>query len=351
MLIVLCESKNNRKYMGKEMSFREVWMDKLKGFAIICVVLGHAIERTLVGLQSSNVVLNEIDFLIYSFHIPLFFMTSGYVYALKERSKILESKHLRTYIKHKFLDLFVPYLFFAVLVWVGKMLFAKYVTYTVNIKDLLLMFLNPIAFLWFIYILFYVCVLTAVLDNKLKNKENIVLIVFLLMLILRCFVKTDIKLFDRVMFYPLFYYLGVIVYNNKKILKPSNGILAFLAFIITFVVHYKYPDFIFVTSIVNICGCIFFAILFKNLSNLKDNIISYIGKITIYIYILHPIIMNAIRILLSRLNIKAIILWLLILVLVGIWGPCIYVKMSKTIWILDLPFRPRKYLKQVQKEK
>ena len=60
------------------MEGRIVWLDRLKGFAILCVMLGHTIERTLLGLQVNNYFLNFINSFIYSFHMPLFFTAAGY---------------------------------------------------------------------------------------------------------------------------------------------------------------------------------------------------------------------------------------------------------------------------------
>ena len=47
------------------MSERVIWVDTAKGFAIISVVLGH----------SSLPI--ELRSVVYSFHMPLFFMLSG----------------------------------------------------------------------------------------------------------------------------------------------------------------------------------------------------------------------------------------------------------------------------------
>jgi fucose 4-O-acetylase-like acetyltransferase len=53
---------------------RNKTVDALKGYAIILVVLGHAIERGI-----NDYVNNEVFRLIYSFHMPLFMFLSGYI--------------------------------------------------------------------------------------------------------------------------------------------------------------------------------------------------------------------------------------------------------------------------------
>lgn len=52
---------------------REYWVDFLKGITIILVVLGHC---DIPAVQIRPVALPTI---IYLFHMPLFFMISGYL--------------------------------------------------------------------------------------------------------------------------------------------------------------------------------------------------------------------------------------------------------------------------------
>ena len=55
----------------------EEWIDISKGIAVVLVVLGHFWYRSDLSL------LNQI---IYSFHVPLFFILSGYLINYKEES-------------------------------------------------------------------------------------------------------------------------------------------------------------------------------------------------------------------------------------------------------------------------
>lgn len=53
-------------------------LDIAKGIAIILVVIGHAVPdaTTHMGIQSEGLAI--LNRLIYSFHMPLFFLISGY---------------------------------------------------------------------------------------------------------------------------------------------------------------------------------------------------------------------------------------------------------------------------------
>lgn len=54
---------------------RLIWADSLKGWLMLLVILGHAIQETLGADCDSNHVWN----LIYSFHMPAFMAISGWL--------------------------------------------------------------------------------------------------------------------------------------------------------------------------------------------------------------------------------------------------------------------------------
>jgi fucose 4-O-acetylase-like acetyltransferase len=56
------------------MKKRLIYIDRLKGFAIYLVVLGHIYQNMVV--QGTETILFS---LIYAFHMPLFFFLSGYI--------------------------------------------------------------------------------------------------------------------------------------------------------------------------------------------------------------------------------------------------------------------------------
>ncbi len=75
------------------------WPDLIKAFLIYTMVLCH------VGTWSI------LDKCIHSFHMPLFFVLSGYMYDEVKNNNFLK------FIKKKFLTLIVPYLFFSVVLF------------------------------------------------------------------------------------------------------------------------------------------------------------------------------------------------------------------------------------------
>lgn len=71
--------------MQVELKTRDYGIDWLKAFAIVLMVLGHAIQYSLVSNFDSNIIFR----LIYSFHMPLFVFVSGYLISPGKNSSFL----------------------------------------------------------------------------------------------------------------------------------------------------------------------------------------------------------------------------------------------------------------------
>lgn len=97
---------------------RETWIDELRGFGILWVVLGHTIERAESGLNYTNNAMHFFDVFANSIHIYILFLVSGFVYGMIERSQILNGKENK-FLKKKALDLLLPYIYFGFLIWGG----------------------------------------------------------------------------------------------------------------------------------------------------------------------------------------------------------------------------------------
>ena len=74
------------------------WVDILKGLAILLVVVGH--------MEYAEGTANPGRILIYSFHMPLFFMLAGYTAALS----FSHNANLLKFVCRRFLSVMVPYI-------------------------------------------------------------------------------------------------------------------------------------------------------------------------------------------------------------------------------------------------
>lgn len=61
---------------------REQWVDSARGIAIVLVVIGHVVASYHeADLYTDNALYNFISQFVYSFHMALFMIVSGYLYS------------------------------------------------------------------------------------------------------------------------------------------------------------------------------------------------------------------------------------------------------------------------------
>ena len=114
---------------------RDVRIDCLKGLGIVLVVLGHVIQSAVPD-YGSNLVFS----MIYSFHMPLFMLLSGYV------AKVSSKK----YVLKRFETLCVP---FVCWIFISYLINGEWKVFSV-IEKILLVIESPDNGLWFLWVLF-----------------------------------------------------------------------------------------------------------------------------------------------------------------------------------------------------
>lgn len=138
------------------MGMRDRNIDAVKGIAIILVVMGH-ICTGIPGLVKW----------IYSFHMPLFFLISGYLQEGKERRQFVP------FLKKKACDLLYPYCTFAVLGTLGNALIVKnrdiFIQTVISRLFGVTTESNVIGPIWFLMVLFEVEILDYAIVKTGKN--------------------------------------------------------------------------------------------------------------------------------------------------------------------------------------
>ena len=143
---------------------REVWVDNVKVIACILVVLGHF----FMSMVAAN-VLPDTDLYqwfretIYYFHVPLFFICSGYLY--QKLSKVDDVHSWWKNVLKKALNLGVPYFTFSFATWLLKKVFSSSVNTQIGgLFDTL--FIHPTAPYWYLYALFFLFLITPTFRNR-----------------------------------------------------------------------------------------------------------------------------------------------------------------------------------------
>jgi fucose 4-O-acetylase-like acetyltransferase len=148
---------------------RIYWIDWIKVFACVLVVLGHF----YMSMKACGYC-KETEFFycwpiqtIYTFHVPLFFVCSGFLY--QNSNKRFEKREHLSVIETKLLNFGVPYFAFSAITLLLKNRFSSDVNNpaTPFFKTL---FLEPTAPYWFLYALFFVFLIIPRFrsENKLQ---------------------------------------------------------------------------------------------------------------------------------------------------------------------------------------
>ncbi len=137
---------------------REKWVDDVKVIACILVVLGHFFQSmTKTNIFPANDLYKWFNTTIYYFHVPLFFMCSGYLY--QKYSKVNDFRSWKKNVAKKALALGVPYVTFSTATWVLKTVFSGSVNDQIGgLGDTLL--LHPTSPYWYLYALFFIFLIT-----------------------------------------------------------------------------------------------------------------------------------------------------------------------------------------------
>jgi fucose 4-O-acetylase-like acetyltransferase len=130
------------------MNTRNTFLDYARGLGIVLVVFGHA-QRGLhdSGLLPQSYPFDQIDFTLYTFHMPLFFLLAGlYVWPSL-------NKGTGMFLRSKLSTIVAPYFFWSIIQGGIQIAMSGSTNHPLHVSDWRLMFYAPIAQFWFLYAL------------------------------------------------------------------------------------------------------------------------------------------------------------------------------------------------------
>ncbi len=308
---------------------RERWIDTAKGIGIILVVFGH-VER---GLWDSNILKNEyfkiIDSIIYTFHIPLFFFLSGYLFynSIKKYS----SKQL---ILNKLKVIAYPYIVWSLIQGTVQLFLSSFTNEPYSLKYLYSILWHPNDQFWFLYALFLIFIVAIFLYKNCSNY-------FLIFVISAAVYSFEKYLPQNTPFFIIyitnyftFFAGGFVFHKIKKFssfhVQPSTFlILAFIVsqFVYHFILKMNFEDkniFHFIVAFISIISVIVFSM------KIKSNLLEYLGKISLQIYLLHVLFGSGARIVLYNFfNIHNAYLHLIAGMIAGIISSAVFYELTK----------------------
>jgi len=212
--------------MSAESPFKErvYWIDNAKAFGIIALFYGHVVEK--IFLTYSSVAYLQYK-LIYSFHISLFFILSGYI------AKQPES-NIHSFIKDKFMSRFIPFVFFNILILPVYLISDVIMQKKIDLEQLIVTSMllirgapvfNPMT--WFLVCLFSVELIHFFVSPYITNNRNRICFFMILFYIVgwliswkRSLVVGILQLGDFWFFYEAiaaysFYLFGKLIYTSN----------------------------------------------------------------------------------------------------------------------------------------
>lgn len=140
---------------------RDISLDIAKGIGISLVVFGHVIN----GLTAARIVgtqdfIQNIYYIIYTFHMPLFFFLSGLTV---ERSL---AKGTTNFLKGKAATIIVPYVVWSVLQGLSQTVASDSLNNPFKIQYILDIYISPIGHFWFLYSLMICHLIAAAVSGR-----------------------------------------------------------------------------------------------------------------------------------------------------------------------------------------
>lgn len=292
------------------MNKRIEYIDMLKGFAMVLVILGHMTYTP-----------RELKILLYIFHIPLFFFLSGFTFSIKKYNNFLEFfiKKFKTIVIPYFLLNIAVFLFRAIILQPESILKIDILGF---VKSLIIADRLHIYFqLWFLTSLFLSELVSYFIvkysDNWLKWTLSFGILI-ILSFAGKLLYMNDFYLiwsFDTVPYATIFLLSGYIIKLNinklEKLLRFRYFLPITVATIFIGIINYKlsevrvdlyyqdtgYLPLFFVAAYLGIWSSFIF---FKNINTIYY--IEYIGKNTLVYYAFHsPIVLYILDIIFEQL--------------------------------------------------
>ena len=335
---------------------RETWVDVAKGFGILLVVLGHVVSSYHnSGLLKDAAAFNFVHTFAYSFHMPLFFILSGYLAARSERNDNRLGQ-----IGHKLLCLGIPYVVFSLLNWGMKFVMASMANSAVSLRDLLMIWLFPINHMWYIYVLCIMAVIHILLGKLLRKPAGAIAAVLCALGVLIFFSNIpllprwglDGSIVENVANFSIWYLIGVAM---AALIRPKAcgpawklpsvvGVVLF-GLLVWLCEKYQWTGTAcdLLLSLLGSCLFIMVSMCFRNWK-----LLAYLGRNSLPIYLIHGIILSALRVGLSLLGIPLLggAVPMVVCGLAGIVIPLACYQISTKIKILDFCFYPGKFIKK-----
>lgn len=337
----------------EETSQRQIWVDNVKVISIILVALGHLIQSFLrSGILPSTSAPLLFNNLIYYFHVPLFFICSGFLY--QHLTKKQDFKGYSKNVLKKLVAFSIPYFTFSIITYLLKNIFSSSVNDKNETSLIYNLFVDPISPYWFLYALIILFILSPILKSKADAFARIIiavglnlLIYFVSFLFLPDMLKTIAK---YICFYLIWFVLGMSIsyFEIPKYFKNKQWCIIFF-FVFAGAASFVYMKKINIgalTLIFSLTAClsIIFFIGSCYAKSRQTKIFGFLAKYTTPVFVMHTIFAAGVRAVLLKFSVTNSFIHLIAGVIASIVFPVIAAMIMEKLK-LDILYNPTKYIK------
>lgn len=325
---------------------RYIWIDNIKLFACILVASGHFFMSMTTGRVISDTrFYNWFITTIYYFHVPLFFICSGYLYQ-KTPSDNSFTAWMRKTVK-KLISLGIPYFVFSLATWLLKEIFSSQVN-TENEGLFKSLFLFPLSPYWYLYALFLIFLITPCFKNKKMLYTGVITAVVLK--IISVFFDFSIYAVSTVLQNEIWFVIGMTLAMSDadKILSKSisrllGGISAVFFIVFSVIIAYTEIGFYGLDFLMGVLGCAASVILIFNFEK-QLKFVNGLSRYTMPIFLMHTIFAAGLRSILFKIGIENAGVHILLGLFISFAGPILASEIMR-ILKLDVFYNPQKYIK------
>lgn len=298
---------------------RDETIDAIKAFAIFCVIFGHCIQygSGCAFIEGSKYYENFIFRVIYSFHMPLFMLISGYLFGLSvKKRKWYECIFFKA--KTLIIPIFIWGIFYVFITFV----LSDYASTEVSgIRYCIQLYLKYVLTgLWFLWAVFYCSAVVAITRHFFKDNPIVYFLGFILSFFLPDLPGFGIYLYKSM--YPFFVIGYFCLSNHRSIIHYLSHKWTFfwvlvLVYILLFI-FYDRDSFIYTTGhtilrngsisinqfiidVYRICigltgsgiFIILFYIAYPYFSSRVKELLSFLGRNTLGLYIIQGFLVIA----------------------------------------------------------
>lgn len=325
---------------------REKWVDDVKVIACILVVLGHFFQSmTKANILSENDLYEWFNTTIYYFHVPLFFICSGYLY-----QKYSEVNSIGSWCKNvakKALALGVPYVTFSTATWLLKMVFADSVNKQADGLFSTLV-VNPSAPYWYLYALLFIFLVTPTLSS-MKVASVVLMIALVAKTLILTGGGTSIYAVSTVLSNEIWFVLGMSIcaFNVRlKGRKVQGTILGLLFIILSIVVYTAKIQSDVIAFVMGLLACVAVILMVAGFEEKFGKGMDLLAKYTMPIFLMHTLFAAPTRSVLLKMGVTNAVVHIVMGLGISLSGPIIAAWIIKKTKWLEFFLYPNKALKR-----